>query len=288
MANLVNYLKCNNSFKIFTILLFIIILLPIAYTLIYYAAPEIFQESLKLNTQNPQLWQYFTSSIVHNGVNHLNNNIISYTIAIAIGLFFSIYSKNLKVFLILILISIFIFPILWSVLRIFFLNSIFPSAFECGSSGVISVFLGLLPILFISSISKYTGKFLVFPEYFYCFLIFIAYLLQETYKTMNISPTMWVLYFTFLILFFIFFLLYLNKLRITLDSKKSYILSLVLLIVFLIFYTGLIGFLFPQQLVSQEGRTAIETHYIGVLFGLGISYVIIALSENPSFRWLKC
>lgn len=288
MANWVNYLKCNNSFKILIIILCIVILLPSAYTLIYYSAPEIFQESLKLNTQNPQIWQYLTSSVVHNGLNHLNNNLVSYTIAIVIGLFFAIYSKNLKIFLILMLISFVFFPILWSLLRVFFLNNIFPSAFECGSSGVISVFLGLLPILFISSISKYTGKFLVFPEYFYCFLIFIAYLLQETYNTMNISPTMWVLYFTFLLLFFIFFILYLNKLRNTLDSKKMYVLSLLLLIIFLIFYTGLIGFLFPQQLVSQEGRTAIETHYIGVLFGLGISYAIIALSENPSFRWLKC
>lgn len=267
---------------------FIIILLPSAYTLIYYTAPEDFQESLKLNTQHPQIWQYLTSSVVHNGLNHLNSNLISYTIAIVIGLFFAIYSKNLKVFLILTLISIFIFPILWGILRVFYLNSIFPSVFECGSSGVISVFLGLLPILFISSISKYTGKFLVFPEYFYFFLIFVAYLLQENYKTMNISPTMWVLYYTFLFLFFIFFILYLNKLRISLDSKKSYIISLILLIIFLILYTGLIGFLFPQQLFSQEGRTAIETHYIGVLFGLGISYAVIVLSENPTFRWLKC
>lgn len=105
---------------------------------------------------------------------------------------------------------------------------------------------------------------------------------------MNISITLWVLYFTFLILFLIFIILFFNKLRLTLNNKKSYFVVLGSIILFILLYTFLVGTLFPQQLISEEGRTAIETHYIGVLFGLFTSYFLISLSENHRFKWLKC
>jgi len=265
-----------------------IIILPISYIAINEMLSNDDQSFLKLNTQNPEVWQYFTHSFVHSSSNHLQNNLISYFITIVLGLILSIYSKNLKIFLILILITVFIFPLLWGLLRISYLNMIFPSLTECGSSGVISAFLGFLPCLFVLAISNYYQKFLLFPEYFYSFLILTAYLLQETYKTMNISITLWVLYFTFLILFLIFIILFFNKLRLTLNNKKSYFVVLGSIILFILLYTFLVGTLFPQQLISEEGRTAIETHYIGVLFGLFTSYFLISLSENHRFKWLKC
>ncbi|MBP1929161.1 membrane associated rhomboid family serine protease [Methanolinea mesophila] len=288
MNNLLDYLKCNNSFKILTLLLVIIFILPLVWSIIFYNVPENVQTSLKLSVNNTQIWQYFTHSFVHNDLTHLQNNLETYFIAIIFGLIFALLSKNLKIFLILVLLSIFIFPPIWGILKVFFLNGLFPSSYECGSSGVIAALLGIVPVFFILSFSKYTGKSLLFQEYFYFFLIYIVFFFQDTYKTMDISPFLMGIYIASLLALFIVIFFYIYHIRQALDSKKLFILTLFSLMLFLLIYTIFIGFFFPQQLVSLGGRTAIETHYVGLVFGLFVSYSLVILSQNTSFSWLRC
>lgn len=288
MNSLISYLKCNNSYKILILLLIVIFILPFIWSIVFYNVPENVQTSLKLSVSNTQIWQYFTHSFVHNDLTHLQNNIETYFIAIIFCLIFALLSKNLKIFLILLLLSIVIFPPLWGISKVFFLNDLFPSMYECGSSGVIAALLGMVPVFFILSISKYVGKSLLFQEYFYFFLFYLVFFFQDTYKTMNISPFFMGLYIAFLVALFITIFFYLYRIRQTLDSKNSFILTLFSLILFLLIYTILISFFFPQQLMSLGCRTAIEIHYIGLVFGLCVSYPIVILSQNPSFSRLKC
>ncbi|MEM3374036.1 MAG: rhomboid family intramembrane serine protease [Candidatus Woesearchaeota archaeon] len=257
----------------------IFLIFPLLLILLFYIPNESVKFILKLNVSKPEIWQFFTSSFIHENVNHLFSN-LKYYFLIVFALSFIYYKlEEIKV-----LSKLFFLLILsyWFIEVIFFLILKFNSnatIISCGSSGIVFALFGV----FFSSILYYISKekkhnFMKFNLYNLVlisifFVIFYSYGLYLNKYIDYFSFSFFViLIFIFLLILFLF-----SKIHREDFKKIKYLIGLILVLHFIVFL-----FLFPTIDKALDLGINISSHFIGYVLGLIISgyYLDKILKKN--------
>jgi membrane associated rhomboid family serine protease len=237
----------------------------------------IFQENksvVSLNISNPLWWQFFTSSFIHFDMAHLINNLMNYLIFIGLIIFYS-NKINMKQQMYTLIFFIFIsFSIISSLLQCLVFPLFIPLDTSQGSSGLISALPGIFPILIAAYYSKkYKINFL--DEIFTLSSLFIGIIFMITYSDVNRNKNLLLILSTiilFIILLFKFnknlklLFLYINK-----EKNIFFIINNASLIILFALVPSIS--LFPTDFYVKGIFTDFITHYLGLCYGLIISYL---------------
>jgi len=132
----------------------VILSFPIFITILMFLPPNI-RDSLSLHIDNPQWWQFFTSSFIHENLIHLLDNIQTYFIISFVLLIFANKTRNKKNFFTLFLFNLISLPLISSLIVTIFYPKFIPSIKTSqGSSVLISSMLGFFPMFWIYYFSK--------------------------------------------------------------------------------------------------------------------------------------
>ncbi len=222
---------------------------------------------LVLNINNPSFWQFFTSSFVHLSSSHFFNNLNSILIIGVILLIISTKIDKNKEFLKFFFLITLILPFLISFFHVIF--NPFNVEIMAGSSGLLSAYLGLIPLfwgrLFLKS-NKNMYK-LILSMLFYVLFVFVF-----RYHSVRFS--------LFFLLMFFIFLIYLNFNEI--DFKKynslKYLYKMLFLFPILFFLISIHVYVFPLDLIIDGNIVEYFSHFIGILLGIIISLISLYIN----------
>jgi len=211
----------------------------------------------------PQVFNPLTSisaMFVHNNLDHLSWNLISFVIVIF--LLHVIYRRTYeqKIFCILVLLMFTVLPILYGILFYFLFPNIRGLGLSLVNSGLLGLSIPSVTTCFKQKVKKFNG------------LLFIASLFFFTLYFINLPIVFRCLS---AILGFIFFavVIYLVFLS-NRDRRESLIISSCTL-GYLSIYLILISWLFPLNIVSDGNIVDICAHYIGLCFGIASGSIIM-------------
>lgn len=259
---------------IFTGDLAIFVIFPIIITIL--ALFPSLTASLKLDIHNWRWWQLLTSSFVHIDFQHYTKN-LSWFLTLFICQILIVSRLDLKRhYRNLFLITVFLFPIISSIIQIIVYPIKIPLLhFSMGSSGIISAFWGIGYFLVLFALSKKEKIFDIYSYYIAICFIGISFLFIYRSQTSIIQPVI-------IGLAFILFCLYKSLTNIkemgkTLseESHKNIIYSFVLIFLFLCFFIAPYV-LFPTSFTDNRGTVDLFVHYMGILWGLTIGYLYLS------------
>ncbi|GEM_PF-3940871 len=260
--------KVVNKISLSKILLFFI--LPII-TTITILLPANIQESLRFNLENPRIWQFLTSAYVHTNLNHFLGNLLLYIIISLIIIYIAAKTQSLEKvnkWLLFILISL---PIADNVLIKYFLISTFTGYTSlCGASGIVSALLGFLPLMWIISLKEKLKHSYYLMSFF---IIYIGIFVVMRYTNKIILK---LIIFLTLIIFGLCLRTDFKKLgKATLGyGKDGKVLSDVIISCFSLLIFLLMPYAtFPAVLQSGGTITNIFAHYLGMVYGLIVSFI---------------
>ena len=239
--------------------------------------PENIKGMLSFNIDDASWWQFITHAFIHHDFNHLWDNLNGFLI---FGIILFIFSnkagdkRNLALLFFFTLVSL---PLISSVIEI----SIYPTFMHMiktsqGSSGLVSAILGFLPMLWIFYLSKRQKHNLLTLNFFNLCGLYVALLFVFIYYPIhkNISYILVVVAFTVLIAF-------LNRkhfklmLKGVLEESKDNIIFYFLMILIPLFFMIAPLLLFPVKLVQGNSLVDFFMHYIGLIYGLIISFIFL-------------
>ncbi|MEM4397268.1 MAG: hypothetical protein QW757_01425 [Candidatus Woesearchaeota archaeon] len=250
----------------------VFLIFPLLLILLFYIPNESVKFILKLNVSKPEIWQFFTSSFVHENVNHLFTNLKYYFLVIFI-LGFIFYrlkqSKFLSNLFFLILLSYWIIEIIFFLIIKFNSNAPIISS---GSSGIVFSLFGVFfsSLIYSASIEQKQNfmKFNLFNLVISSILLIIYYsynLYQNNYLDFSVLSFFIILSFIFF-LFLIIFIKFYNKE--VYKIRNILIISLAFhFIIFLVF--------FPSIENALDLGINYSSHFIGFLLGLLISGIYL-------------
>lgn len=108
--------------------------------------PQNIQESWTLYLSSPSLWDAYLSNFVHGSFHHVGNNLIAYVFLMAVLLPLAVFADWKRELHVTMLFFLIVVPFVVSYYSIWTLGGIGVET-TVGFSGVVAVFLGLLPIL---------------------------------------------------------------------------------------------------------------------------------------------
>ncbi|MDD4878294.1 MAG: rhomboid family intramembrane serine protease [Candidatus Nanoarchaeia archaeon] len=255
---------------IFTWDLAIFAIFPIIITIL--ALFPDFSANLRLNIHEWRWWQLLTSSFVHIDFEHFIKNILWF-----LTLFFCqiiiISRLNIKRdYLILFLPTVFLFPIISSIIQILVYPIKVPLLQDTmGSSGIISAFWGIGYFLVLFALSK---KERVINKYSYYLAIgYICLSILVIYRSKAITIIIGLLF----ILFYLY--KYLANIKIITrvlgeETHTNSAYSFILIFLFLLFFAAPYV-LFPIKVSDNRGTVDLVVHYMGIIWGLSISYLYL-------------
>jgi|GEM_PF-2430318 len=244
----------------------------------FYILPENIKNNFILLPSNPTIISIFFSNFVHQDLFHLLGNLVSYLFVIFLLFNFEVnkklfYKTSISIFLIL--------PFVSSFLIIYRFPYLPPSL---GFSAIVAGFMGFL----IFSAFRYIKNFYYTKSNY--FLLYLILIINLIFVERNLHASFNFQIFTLIILAI---LLFLNRITIKEIGKKfiqdikdsrnfgvflyNYVL-LVLSIIFIFFLPNLI----PSKITVGNSIINIASHYIGYIFGLFISIIIVNIEELHS------
>jgi len=251
----------------------VILSFPIFITILMFLPPNI-RDSLSLHVDNPQWWQFFTSSFIHENLIHLLDNIQTYFIISFVLLIFANKTKNKKNFFTLFLFNLISLPLISSLIEVLIYPKFIPSIKTSqGSSVLISSMLGFFPMFWIYYFSK-KQKNNTIDKFFNLSLSYLYLLIVVIYYQIH-KNILLVSAFFFYFLFYCYF--YRKDFKVFVkniyEESKNNIIFCFLTIFFLIFFMTAPLILFPLKFVKGNTVIDIFIHYIGLFYGIIISYV---------------
>jgi membrane associated rhomboid family serine protease len=255
---------------IFPLILFILMFLPSKIHTI-----------LTLNIHDPSWWQFLTNAFMHKDWNHLKGNLMGYLFFIIPTFLIILRNNNKKQFYKVLFWTILTTPIITSLVTIWIYPQVVPTVLSSqGASGIIAGLLGTMFMFFLSDMyikSKNKLKIKNFLSLGILLSVFIVAVINYIYYTRSWS----VILIIAIIIAIIIWLIYALKKQIKniiknliaeyRVSKFNYYLTmfLPLLFIFVPFQ------LFPSQLKTGGAVVDIFVHYVGLLYGILISYYIL-------------
>lgn len=243
------------------------LLLPLL-SLIIFALPSAVQQSLKLNTLEPRFWQLFTSSFVHEDIAHLSSNLVLYFISAFFVFGLSLRHKSTDKLNQLLVFTLLFFPVFSAVLDLY-ISSWYLTVLQtsCGASGIVSVILGFIPIIFLVSICPEIER--IKELAFLCWLYLLSSLSIKYPVQLGLARIL------ALCVLFISCAFYLRK-ELILIIKKLCSARNPFVFTFntasLLFFLFGPAFLLPLTLISPSGGvTNIITHLLGVVVGVNLA-----------------
>ncbi|MEM2131425.1 MAG: rhomboid family intramembrane serine protease [Candidatus Woesearchaeota archaeon] len=250
----------------------VFLIFPFLLILLFYIPNESFKFILKLNVSKPEIWQFFTSSFVHENLNHLFTNLKYYFLIVFIlgFIFFRLKQSNVlsKLFF-LILLSYWIIETLFFLIIKFNSNS---PIISCGSSGIVFSLFGVFfsSLIYAASIEQKQNfmKFNIFNLVISSILLIIYYS-YNLYQNNYLDYSKFSL---FIILSFIFFILLIILLKFY--NKEVYKIRNIL-IISLAFHFIIFLVFFPSIEYTLNLGINYSSHFIGFLLGLLISGIYL-------------
>lgn len=248
-------------------------ILPIVITIL--ALFPDFTVNLRLNIHDWRWWQLLTASFVHINFKHYTDNISWFLILFVCQILIVSRLNIKKHYLNLFLLTILLFPIISSVIEIIVYPIKMPSIqFSMGSSGIISAFWGIGYSLVLFAL---TNKKWILDKYaYYIAITSIALSFLVIYRAQGniIKPLI-------ILLLFLMFCLYkyfenLKILAISLcEENKNNMFYFILLTFSLLFFFAAPRILFPTNSANEKGTVDLFVHYMGIIWGLSISYLYL-------------
>lgn len=285
------YLKC-----LFFLILFSLI--PLIAVFIEFLSLDQYNKTiLQFDRLNPQWWEFFTSSFVHSDYNHFFNNIEAFLVIIILTLGIAILLKKFCLYLkyssLLGYSFAFVSSIIyWQIYPIFY-----GGGHSCGLSGIIAVFLGSLPVLLVLYISSYPQnmKFERGDHYYSVCLFeillvfqFLFFYLWEGYLELSgvMLPVILLIFSTLLIVFYK--INYFKEIMTAITQLcQKFPFGLIIVGSSLLLYFFYIFMFFPSNIITESGKTDIIMHYLGLLYGLNMSYFIFIYFDFFRFPELE-
>jgi membrane associated rhomboid family serine protease len=132
----------------------ILLSFPIFLTILMFL-PTNLRDSLSLHIYNPEWWQFFTSSFIHENLTHLLDNIQTYFVISFTLLIFGNKTRTKKNFFILFLFTLISLPLISSLIEVLIYPYFIPNIKTSkGSSVLISSMFGFFPMFWIYYFSK--------------------------------------------------------------------------------------------------------------------------------------
>jgi len=232
---------------------------------IVFLFPKSLQDNLAMDFTNPQFWQFLTSAYVHKDFSHFFGNISLYITITLLLIFLAKKSNLLGRLEKLTLTTLVLLPIVSSLLSYYY--PIFNLQTERGASGLVSAVLGFVPALWFAvthpkmRTKLYYG--LILPSIFVLYLSFsFTYVYIPKWKFYSL-----ILIILFLVSFVLLFIK--NQLNLVKNNLHTYLISFISITFF--FLIPLV--IFPKSYISNGTLTNFITHYIGIMFGVGISFI---------------
>jgi len=249
----------------FPLLIFLLMFLP---------APV--HKSLILNVHHPSWWQIVTNGFMHIDYNHFLGSLIGYLFFVIPTFLVMLRDNHRKLFYKLMFSTIFTTAIVTS-----FITIIVPTVPSIqGSSGIVAGLWGTMFMFFIYDMYKKSKNKLRIK--FFCSLgILISLMMVAIICYLNYNHSWGIILLAGIILLLVALLIfYLKKqLRIIVDillleyraSKLGFYLTILLPIIFIFAPIQL----FPSQLYINGANVDIFIHYLGFIYGILLSYLIL-------------
>lgn len=262
----------NMGLKDILYLLIIPILLSVVMLL-----PEFIRNSMKFHIYDVRWWQFFTHSFVHADSIHLLNNLKSYFLFVFIGILLASQINMKKQYYILIGIVTFSFTIIGSLVEYYAYPYLMPNLqISAGASGFISGLLGFIPFFWVLVLSKKIKKTLLDFNLFNILIMYVAFLLIIIYATSY--KNLWFILIVFLFGSYSCFK-YGPKFRdmaiAMLNEGKKNLLNYFFLFFAPILFLVAPFLLFPLKLIEKNNLIDFFMHYIGLIYGMLVCFVLI-------------
>jgi membrane associated rhomboid family serine protease len=256
----------------------VFLVFPIFITFLMFL-PSIIREFLSFHIYNPKWWQFFTHAFIHKDLGHLWHNLQGYFIFGVILLIFASRIKNKKDLFILFLFTLISLPIISSIIEILIYPIFMPMIKTSqGSSGIVSAILGFLPMLWIYHFSKKQRTNLININFFNISTLYVALLFVIIYYPIHKN----ILFILLLIGFILFFSFLYRKnfkpiLKGVFKESKDNVIFYFLTILLPVFFMIAPLLLFPVKIVQGNSLVDFFMHYIGLLYGIIISFIFLKL-----------
>ena len=223
-------------------------------------------EMLVLNIRSPLIWQFLTSSYTHLSLIHFFNNLNSYLI---IGLVLLIISSKInkkKELFVLFLIISFILPFIISLFH--FLINPFNVEIMAGSSGLVSAYLGLIPLFWSFLFFKSNENIIKFVLSCFFYVLF-AFFFSYYNKIISL----------FFLLVSLIMLVYINFKEIDFNNfnKLNYLDKTFFLFPVIFFFLSIHIYVFPSELLMNGAIIEYFSHLIGISIGLILSLIYLLI-----------
>lgn len=255
----------------------LILIFPTIITLLMFF-PESIKENLKLNVQNPQFWQFFTSSYMHQSWMHLFSNLIGYFLfVIPIFLIVSNINKKKEYYGLFLFIAI-VFPFISSFFQIYYyhnyLNKLMPNLKTMtGSSGIIAALGGFILVFCFLFFIERNNEIKYKRRYGLIGIFYLVIFFLLTYKAYFNLNLLFLFIGTFLILI-VSCIKDFSKmgLEILKETRRSILIYFCLILSIIVFFFAP-PILFPAfNNAAQNGSfTDFFTHFIGLGLGIAVS-----------------
>lgn len=254
----------------------ILSILPIILTSLMFL-PSNVSNSLKLNLDNPQWWQFFTSSFVHQGFSHYWNNLSLFLMVVFLQIIIISKMKEKKRYFYLSTFTILSLPIISSIFQILLLPTINPYAkISAGFSGIVAAFIIFTPILWAEYISRSIKKNLTDGKFFMIILLYVSTSFLIIYYPYHKLLLPIVVFFGLLLIYTVLYRNNMIEIFNGIFNENNIIIYFLLIFLPLFFIIGLAG-LFPIILINENGLVDIATHYLGLYYGLITSFVFFKI-----------
>jgi len=237
---------------------------------IVFALPTGMQELLKTRSDNFNLLTFFSSTFVHANLEHLLGNLLSFLLLGFIVYAINRKSNRDKAFLISLLLTFFLLPLIYNISFVFLANFVMGKVVvSCGLSIVVAGIVGLT----VPSLGNFLREPLQSDRNILCFLTSLILLTGSAIAFPYINSGVYsltVFVATFILGFVL--LLYVGRKLLNFatqnpNAKKRVIIASTLLF---IYFTFFLSSLFPSDIIMLEGSVVnIFAHYIGVFYGIG-------------------
>jgi len=252
------------------------LILPVI-SMIIFLLPQWIQNSLKLVIKQPRMWQFITSAYTHNDSSHLFGNLGLYTFLAILLIYLAFKSSKVKEFNKALLLSLILFPIISSIANITIFARYFTNLqTNCGASGLVGMMLGFLPVFWLKSVYPNVKSYFSFMN---ISALYLALTLVLVYTKNLFAIVVVTLFLVGYVIFVRREFSYLIK-QIPLICKRHFIffvVSTTAILTFLLTWK----FLFPPILTASNGTlTNFFTHYIGAVYGIVFSFIIMNFKRS--------
>lgn len=254
----------------------ILSILPAILTILMFLQSNII-DSLKLHIKNPSWWQFFTSSFVHQGFSHYWGNISLFFILLFLQIIIISKMKEKRRYFYLSIFTIISFSIISSIFQLLDFPIILPYVnTSMGFSGILAAFIGFTPIFWIEYISRSVKKCLTDGKYFFIILFYFSLSFIIVYYPYHKLLLLPILFGGALVIAIFLYSKNTKDIFNGIISENNTIIYFLLILLPLFFIIGISG-LFPIIPVRENGFVDILTHYLGLYYGLIVSFIFFKI-----------